>query len=231
MERQLGRYLLYALGEVILVMVGILLALQVDNWNEERKEGKEELELLKALKTDLFFTRNEMDTIVRYNRKFLKEYRLIHSFIEEDKPYAPALDSAFTDLDVWAHPYLSTMTYETIQNKGIDIIQNDSLKRHIVRFYNQDFKSITEDVVQWEWSFSQNTTQPIMVAHVRRILDSGLARPNDFEALKTNDTFRNFLSILITIRADNIDYSLRTKAAAERLIGHIDEELRSRRKH
>jgi hypothetical protein len=122
------------------------------------------------------------------------------------------------------------MTYETIQNRGIDIIQNDSLKRHIVQFYNVDFKSITEDVVKWEWSFSQNTTQPIMVEYVRRNLNTGLARPNDFEALKRNAAFRNFLSILITIRADNIDYSLRAKAAAERLIGHIDNELRSRQK-
>jgi hypothetical protein len=37
-ENHLGKYLLYALGEVLLVMVGILLALRVDNWNEERKE-------------------------------------------------------------------------------------------------------------------------------------------------------------------------------------------------
>jgi len=228
---QFGRYLLYALGEVLLVMVGILLALQVDNWNEDRKERREELELLIALKTDLVLTRNEMDIIVGYNQKYLKGYRLIYDYIEEDKPYSTALDSAFSDLDIWATPYLSTMTYETIRNRGIDIIQNDSLKRHIVHFYNQDFKSITEDMVQWEWSFSQNTTQPIMVGNIRRILDTGLARPNDFEALKSNDTFRNFLSILITIRFDNIDYSRRMKAATQRLIEHIDDELRSRQKH
>jgi len=227
---QFGRYLLYALGEVLLVMVGILLALQVDNWNEQRKERRDELELLEALKTDLVLTRNEMDTIVEYNQKYLKGYRQIYDSIEEDRPYSPVLDSAFTDLDIWATPYLSTMTYETIQNRGIDIIQNDSLKRHIVQFYNVDFKSITEDVVKWEWSFSQNTTQPIMVEYVRRNLNTGLARPNDFEALKRNAAFRNFLSILITIRGDNIDYSLRAKAAAERLIGHIDNELRSRQK-
>ena len=85
-------------------------------------------------------------------------------------------------------------------------------------------------MVQREWSFIQNTTQPIMVANIRRILETGLARPNDFEALKKNDTFRNFISILITVRANNIGYSLRAKAPAERLIDHIDNELRSRQK-
>ena len=131
-KNHLGKNLLYALGEVLLVMVGILLALQVDNWNEQRKERRDELELLKALKTDLVLTRNEMDTIVEYNQQYLKGYRLIYDSIEEDRPYSQALDSAFTNLDIWATPYLSMMTYESIQNRGIDIIQNDSLKRHIV---------------------------------------------------------------------------------------------------
>ena len=47
-----GRYLLYAIGEVLLVMVGILLALQVDNWNEERKEREIETGILQDLQTE-----------------------------------------------------------------------------------------------------------------------------------------------------------------------------------
>ena len=51
-ENQFGRYLLYALGEVLLVMVGILLALQVDNWNEQRKEREIETGILQDLQTE-----------------------------------------------------------------------------------------------------------------------------------------------------------------------------------
>ena len=47
-----GKYLKYAVGEIILVMVGILLALQVNNWNENRKERAQETILLKQLLTD-----------------------------------------------------------------------------------------------------------------------------------------------------------------------------------
>ena len=43
-ENRLTRYFLYALGEIALVVIGILIALQVDNWNEERKERREELD-------------------------------------------------------------------------------------------------------------------------------------------------------------------------------------------
>ena len=47
------KYLLYAIGEVALVVLGILIALQINNWNEARKAVQEEKEFLKRLKTDL----------------------------------------------------------------------------------------------------------------------------------------------------------------------------------
>ena len=47
------KYLKYAIGEVILVMLGILMALQVNNWNEERKNEEKQLSLLANLKNDL----------------------------------------------------------------------------------------------------------------------------------------------------------------------------------
>ena len=47
------KYSLYAVGEILLVMVGILLALQVNNWNEEKKAGIVEVNLLEELKSNL----------------------------------------------------------------------------------------------------------------------------------------------------------------------------------
>lgn len=47
-----SKYLLYAAGEILLVMIGILLALQINNWNEHRKDRVEEQIILKDLKTD-----------------------------------------------------------------------------------------------------------------------------------------------------------------------------------
>ncbi len=52
MENKTGKYFKYAIGEVVLVMVGILLALQVNNWNENRKSTINETKLLKELYND-----------------------------------------------------------------------------------------------------------------------------------------------------------------------------------
>jgi hypothetical protein len=55
-ENKPAKYLKYAVGEVLLVMIGILLALQVNNWNEGRKVDQQGLKLIENLKSD--FQRN-----------------------------------------------------------------------------------------------------------------------------------------------------------------------------
>lgn len=49
----LKKYLVYAIGEILLVVIGILIALQINNWNEDRKAKANEREYLKGIKRDL----------------------------------------------------------------------------------------------------------------------------------------------------------------------------------
>ena len=52
-DNKFSKYLLYAFGEILLVVIGILIALQVNNWNEERNQRKEEQKLIGALTEEL----------------------------------------------------------------------------------------------------------------------------------------------------------------------------------
>ena len=52
-ENKIGKYLKYALGEILLVVIGILIALQINNWKDERKEEKEILNYIQSIKKDI----------------------------------------------------------------------------------------------------------------------------------------------------------------------------------
>lgn len=223
-----AKYFKYAVGEILLVVIGILIALQVNNWNENRKLDQVELTVLNELKNDLIFSAEELDTINKYNQTYLNDYKLIKTFIDEDRPYENVLDTAFTSLDIWEDPFLPTMAYESLKSKGIDLIRNDSLKRHIVMTYDFGINGRIKSTKEWEWSFSQNTTQKHMVENIRREINSNIARPNDFEKLKQDDEFKNFLHILISIRMSNIDVNNEVKKDIKELIMHIDKEINSR---
>ena len=52
-ENKFGKYLTYAIGEIILVVIGILIALSINNWNEDRKDVKREIKMLYDIQNDV----------------------------------------------------------------------------------------------------------------------------------------------------------------------------------
>ena len=66
-EGKTSKYFKYAIGEIILVVIGILIALAINNWNENRKAGQQETLALKQLKIDLL---TEVNFINEYHKYF-----------------------------------------------------------------------------------------------------------------------------------------------------------------
>lgn len=62
---QTTRYLKYAIGEILLVVIGILLALQINNWNEARKQRDAEKEFIAGIKNDLIRDKESIITVIR----------------------------------------------------------------------------------------------------------------------------------------------------------------------
>jgi Family of unknown function (DUF6090) len=71
-KNKTGKYLKYAVGEIILVVIGILIALQINNWNEKRKENALEKELINLLISDL----------EEKKRENLSDFTNVNRFIE-----------------------------------------------------------------------------------------------------------------------------------------------------
>ena len=71
MENKTGKYFKYAIGEIVLVMIGILLALQVSNWNQQRLEADKEQLLLEALHQEFLENRTQLDSVVFVHERSL----------------------------------------------------------------------------------------------------------------------------------------------------------------
>ncbi|MDH7914454.1 DUF6090 family protein [Winogradskyella sp. SYSU M77433] len=68
-KNRFSKYLLYAIGEIILVVIGILLALQINSWNQQRIEDKKEEELLSDLKSEFQYNLTELEESIKINKK------------------------------------------------------------------------------------------------------------------------------------------------------------------
>ena len=78
-DNKFSKYLLYAVGEILLVVIGILIALQIDNWNNERIEASREQTILKNLRVD--FKNNISNVSAIYNRS-LEAYQASVKLLE-----------------------------------------------------------------------------------------------------------------------------------------------------
>ena len=64
MENNTSKYFKYATGEIVLVVIGFLIALQINNWNENRKDRIKEIHFLNNVKTDLKLDIAEIDNYI-----------------------------------------------------------------------------------------------------------------------------------------------------------------------
>lgn len=138
-ENKLSKYLLYAFGEIALVMIGILLALQVNNWNEGQKARVKEKAFLVRLHSDLV-----ADTLYLGNRLEEVEngraqiYEFIHEIYktqntEEEFKHLFSLQSVISKNLV-----MQTSTFEELKYAGlVSIIQNEELKIALIDLYRE----------------------------------------------------------------------------------------------
>ena len=78
------KYMRYAIGEILLVVIGILIALQINNWNENQKLKVIEKETLKALENDILESFNDIEHDAKLNQLSLISALQINEYINSD---------------------------------------------------------------------------------------------------------------------------------------------------
>jgi hypothetical protein len=135
-----GRYFKYAIGEIVLVVIGILIALQVNNWNEYRKQRQIEVKVLKEMETALSDDIGLITTNLRSYNEVKRALQIIKEQLPVKEPTNDSLPYAFrmSLFNNSVEPDISA--YETLKSKGLDLISNDSLRRSIVTVYEIGYK-------------------------------------------------------------------------------------------
>ena len=72
MENNNSKYFKYAIGEILLVVVGILIALQINNWNDDRKQKLVDQKYFQNLKNDLIGDTERLDLMITYSEEKVK---------------------------------------------------------------------------------------------------------------------------------------------------------------
>ncbi|MFC3416168.1 DUF6090 family protein [Algoriphagus hitonicola] len=145
------RYLVYAFGEIFLVVIGILIALSINTWNSGRLENNEELNTLKALKEDIFQSKvNVESTLINQTRVVNYCSILLTALLEENQTLNPDTLGKYIyrgALSYWkVEP--TNGTYDALISSGkTGLIKNPKLNRLLAE-YATELKYGFEDEVE-----------------------------------------------------------------------------------
>lgn len=159
-ENKFQKYARYAIGEIVLVVLGILIALQINNWNENRKESILELNYLESIKKDLVADIKYYEQRLQEDQKTTDNYyEYIHKIYETQKSF-----EEFTELHrrlhfPSQHLTIQNFTYSELVNSGaLNIIKNQALKDSIVSLYKA-----TEETSKHIQEFNEFSAQVFML--------------------------------------------------------------------
>ncbi|WP_296705537.1 DUF6090 family protein [Algoriphagus sp.] len=225
-QNRVTRYLVYALGEIFLVVIGILIAVSINNWNEDRKSKIKERELLNELTKDLRedlvmleFQLSLSDTILKYL-----------NVLRNPPPPGIAFDEALASADKATLANYRYSAMRSIESVGIDIIRSKDLIQSISNYYrwwdfgNELYRIDFDEFWKSEWL-------PFFRKHTNRGVSQGNFMqpfsPKDYEGMINDPDYQNILMGKIYIFQNFKIRFESSRIRGEKLIEDISEYLNS----
>ncbi len=219
------KYFRYAVGEIVLVVIGILIALSINNWNEERKDRVIEKSILLEFKDNLERNIALIDIASAEIIEINQTTETIIEIIEESKSYPDTLIHHFMQLSR-SGSYLLTLNtngYESLKNIGFEILSSKVLKNEILSLFEISYPIYVKEteVINNMWSANSSWWQEYF--HIRPSELGWI--PLDYNSLKEDKKFMTIVRSLETGRLSVLEDMKMCKTKTQRVLQLIKEEL------
>lgn len=237
MKNKVIKYLIYASGEILLVVIGILIALQINTMNENHKKEQKVITYLKQFTNDLTYDIETLTTLINTNEIKIKNIDSIQLFSITKKELSQTEMIQFIKLheslvfESYFIPEKSTYDQLVASSHG-DFFQNEVLRTLLFRYYstnerNEKNNEISTQLYQHHY-FTEHITNTILISseNFERFGVKGLKRPTiDFQNLSLNTHYVSAITRRRkNARNQNNNYK-RIKSLAENLLKEVEEEL------
>ena len=145
-ENKFSKYLLYAIGEITLVVIGILIALSINNWNEEHKISKKEVANLKSLQSEMMTSLEELKIDQERNLNYYKSTVNVYEYILTEAVLVDSMYKDFYKSVQFDYFFPKTSAYETLKSGNLEIIKSDLLRKLITDVYETGYERILRKI-------------------------------------------------------------------------------------
>ena len=202
-ENKFSKYLIYAIGEIVLVVIGILIALQINNWKENRKNSIFERKVIRELSVDVSEDLKEMRSALDTLEKSQRSSIILEHLLENRTEYHDSLNEHFAHaLRLWSLSPNNT-AFEMAKVEGMYLITNDS-----VRFYSSKVNGYLLDYIRVLEDRFENYKSAVVLPHIQPLFNSYgfiTMRPINYDELIEDKTYLSIIRSIFSMRARYIN--------------------------
>jgi len=228
------KYLRYAIGEIVLVVIGILIALQINNWNQERQQRQKEKKILMELKRDLVSNDSILQHEIEFQESTVEKITVIIEHLKKKNPFNDTISLYLKHAMYPERIQFVSSAYESLKSMGIDIISSGPLRGDIAYLFTNEFPFVST----WLRDAGQEYANLMLPFYIKffEFTDELSAvtpsfNPNetrltaDYENLSISKEFINVLSMKRSLKRAVISRQTRLQDRVKKTINTIDNEL------
>lgn len=235
--------------ETLIIIIGVLSAFYLSNWGESIQKKKTEKEIIRQIYYDLKLNLTDLKNDLEIHKTAIRSHLNVQKLLDDKINYSDSMvfDFYWMTRDEYAYP--NSSGYENLKSKGIDFVQNDSVRQLITIIYNSDFprlkkgntiypdiKEYFDPFMQSNFKVNQDTSlkfqlklrDSIRINYPRNI-GNGITQvigyhPLNVESLKVSEQFRYLVSESFQFRMYKLNFYSRCISNVDTLLNLIEEK-------
>jgi len=191
------RYLAYAVGEVLLIFVGVTLAVAFDNAAEARRQDDLARGLLEGVRQNLVANQEELQSNIDGDEAILELVARVVSSLDSGEPWSDSQSAELAQARYWSSPFLTTSGYESLKQAGMHSVRDEGVDRSIVHLFETTYGFLVGDHDRTMWVFEGSVVNPLFGHELLRMDEGGespeLLAPADLSSPRVRGAIRTML--------------------------------------
>lgn len=234
-KKKFAKYLLYATGEVLIVIIGILVAVQVNNRNEEQRDKAIEITILKTIKGDIERDLINLQWDIGAHKDAMASSRIIQDHLENNRHYNDSLPYHFITSLIATYWMYNSGGIQSLKSLGVNTVTNQKLRSEIIQLYDYRYdymRYLTTHLNNSYYFGEQNVllgrfeeAQYHDDFETEELWDGGMI-PLDYEGLKNDQVYKFHLKTYYNATSYYLMECDSTENMISRAIVNLEKELK-----
>ncbi|MGB5499251.1 MAG: DUF6090 family protein [Maribacter sp.] len=216
------KYMRYAIGEILLVVIGILIALQVNNWNEDYKVSQAIKNVLSEIKEDLIQDKAELERNIEIRTEDFEAQKRIINVLETNKGFNENVRSDLGRIHLARNVFLASKGYDLLKEMNLGALRDKELRILLTQYYERDIALVHREFADDKLEF-ENFWLPYVRIHFKEFVFGDYAVPHDYSQILNDQTLLTATKMNINNLNNTINAYNSALNTAVKLINQLPE--------